>query len=580
MSSSNTAAEAEPVSQGAEPFARWCALGAAVLVILVVYAVWPYQHWQFSSEARGSVLGGWVRVLRIDPEWYFCFLVPPIVAFLVYRIRAELAALPLRGTWWGVLPAVVAFAFFWMGYKLDTGYLGYASIQLLVAALILLLGGPAWMRALFLPWIFLVFAWPMYPLESIIASPLRVFTAKVASTVLNLVGVPVVRVGTALHSAADAAGSFQEGDRFKLDVANPCSGIRSLFSLMMISVLWGFIAMKRTWPRLALFASSLPLAVAGNLVRLLLLALGCVWFGQDFAIGTNDGQFQTESFYHEICGYVVFAVALSGMFGLSSWFEGRRHWKKVNLWDAGGRRTTAVNQEHAGDSPMLVVHAGVCIALAAAGLTLCVITPTATKIAEPGIVLNLPAIVGNYVGGKELEMFAEEKKLFDEGVSLRRRSYLLSANRGFMVTLVLGGPVKKSLHEPSVCLPDQGWQIADTEVVTLDADDGRKIGATIMHVFKDRVTSDGRRVRLRSLNLYWYQGSHGVSTPSFNMSYARTYIDAIFRNLNHRWGQVAIWMPVSERLIGFDDPLEEEIARTDLMEFAGKLAPHVLAKAD
>jgi len=65
----------------------------------------------------------------------------------------ELAALPLNGSWWGLVPAVVSVVFFWAGYKVDTGYLGFASIQLMTAALILLLGGPAWMRLLMMPWL-------------------------------------------------------------------------------------------------------------------------------------------------------------------------------------------------------------------------------------------------------------------------------------------------------------------------------------------------------------------------------------------------------------------------------------------
>jgi hypothetical protein len=115
--------------------------------------------------------------------------------------RAELASLPFKGTWWGLVPAVMGVLFFWLGYKVDTGYLGFASVQLMTAALILLLGGPAWMRALLMPWLFLVFAWPMLPLESIVAAPLRLFTAKLAGFVLNHIGVPAVSEGTALNSA-------------------------------------------------------------------------------------------------------------------------------------------------------------------------------------------------------------------------------------------------------------------------------------------------------------------------------------------------------------------------------------------
>lgn len=576
MDSADTLARSVPRTGGILSAASIAGVAAA-LVMVVLYAIWPYQHWQFVTEQRGSVVEGWFRHIATTPELYFCYVVPAILGFLVYRLRAELAALPLNGTWWGLVPAMVSMLFFWLGYKVDTGYLGFASFQLMTAALILLLGGPAWMRALMMPWLLLLFAWPMLPLESIVASPLRTLTAKLAGFVLNLIGVDVVREGTGLYSGPDFANNLQIGDRFRLDVANPCSGIRSLSSLAMISVLYGLLALKRPLPRLLLFLSSIPLAVAGNLVRLILLALGSVWFGQEFAVGAVHDGVQTESFYHEIAGYVVFAVALSGMFGLASFLEGSGHWKTAKLLEAAPVGASRAAETDPGGIKAVLAHAIAVATLVAAALVLCARTPTTVKMAEPGLVMELPAIVGDFQGSPEKEMESREKQLFDEGVKLKRRVYLGPDNRFITATLVMSGPVKKSLHEPTRCLPDQGWTIGDTEEVAIKMDDGREQRATLMHIFREREAASGARVRQRALNLYWYQGSHGVSTPSYNVSYARTYLDSILRNLNHRWGQAAFYMPVSERLVGLDDPIEEAVAKGELLDFIGKLAPQILA---
>jgi exosortase len=542
----------------------------AALVCLALYFIWPYQHWQFTE--RGSVMEGWRRLLAIEPEWWFCFAVPGVVAFLVYRIRGVLVKLPVQGSWWGLPLAALSLLFYWVGYKVDTGYMGFVSIQLMVAALILMLGGRAWMRALFFPWLFLLFMWPMFPLEGLMASPLRTLTAKLSSGLLNLIGIPVVRVGTGLHSAPDFAKGLQEGDRFMLDVADPCSGIRSLFALIMLAALYGHLALKRAMPRLLLFLSALPLAVAGNLVRLVLLAVGSVFFGQSFAIGTVVGNEQHESFYHELCGYIVFAVALGGMFGLASIWEGK-HWKRVKWLEAPVPAPTPDAAE-ATARPMLLRMAALTL-IAALGLFTCAFTSTTPKLAEPGLIMDLPATVDGYQG-IAMEMSAYEKELFVEGVTLKRRFYAGPENRRIMATLVMSGPVKKSLHEPSRCLPDQGWTIADTEVVPVHLDDGRELEVSLMHVYRDKEIAPGQRVRVRGLNAYWYQGSHGVSTPSYAMSHTHTYFDAIFRNLNHRWGQVAVFMPVSEHPIGQDDPLEEIAAREALLEFLAKLTPKIL----
>lgn len=549
---------------------------AATLVLAALYAFWPYQHWSFFTDRRGSVLEGWYRHIGTNPELYFCYVVPFIVGFLVYRQRSTLATLPLNGTWWGLAPAALSVLFFWVGYKVDTGYLGFASIQLMTAALILILGGRGWMRELMMPWLFLMFAWPMMPLEDMLASPLRVFTAKLAGFILNNVGVNVVREGTGLSSAPDFAQQLQIGDRFRLDVANACSGIRSLSSLAMISALYAVLALKRPIPRAILFLSSIPLAVIGNLVRLIFLALGCVWFGQDFAVGTVKDGVQTESFYHLLAGYVVFAVALSGMFALATSLEGLSHWKGAKIFDATKKGATPAPRGQPEHLATAWIRAVTMVALAAATLLICAVTPTTMKMAEPGLVMELPARVGKFQGVKEAEMDSREKLLFSEGVKLKRRIYVGPDQLHIVATLVMSGPVKKSLHEPTTCLPDQGWAIRDTEGVTIEMADGSTMRASLMHVFRERQTVTGARVRQRAMNLYWYQGSHGVSTPSYNVSNARTYIDSILRNLNHRWGQVSVFMPVSELPAGQDDPVRESVVKDELLEFISKLVPQIL----
>jgi exosortase/archaeosortase family protein len=392
--------------------------------------------------------------------------------------------------------------------------------------------------------------------------------------ILNLVGVPVVRVGTGLHSAPDFVRNLQEGDRFMLDVANPCSGIRSLFSLIMIAALYGHLALKKSLPRLLLLLSAIPLAVAGNLARLVMLAVGSIWFGQEFAIGKIEDGAQHESSYHEGCGLVVFAVALGGMFALATVLEGR-HWKAVRWLDATKKKAPE-GPAVAGGRPMLL-RMVFCAGLTSIALLVCAFTPTAMKLADPGLIMDLPAQIGDYQG-VAMEMSTKEKQLFYEGVTLKRRFYVGPENRRVLATLVMSGPVKKSLHEPTRCLPDQGFTIADSEVVTVKLDNGREQQVSLMQIYRDREIAPGQRVRDRALNVYWYQGSHGVSTPSYTMSHTRTYVDSLFRNLNHRWGQVSLYMPYSERPVGLDNPLEQIAARESLLDFVAKLTPQILAE--
>lgn len=556
-------ASSDPASRTA--WGKWMALGVAAIFLVPLFAVWPYQHWAF--EQRGSVLEGWWRVLMLDSnaEWQFCLVVPLITGWLVHRESGRLRTLPLNGSWWGAVVLVFAVFCYWFGYKVDTGYLGFAALQGSVAGLILLLGGKAWMRALFLPWVFLVFAWPFFPMDNLLAARLKIPTAQVAAQILSLTGIDVVREGSTLVSAAEPLAQIAQGQKFRLDVADDCSGMRSLYALIMTGVLYAIIALRGVWPRLILAASTIPLAVAGNVVRLLLLAYGSLLFGQEFAVGKQVEDAQEESAFHLLAGFLVFGVALAGMFGLTTLLEGRRGKKRKAT---GGTLMHGVADTAPAGPPVLKSVAA--LGAGTAAILLCWTTPTTATYAEPGLVIDLPSLVGEYPS-EEAGMSTKERAVFDPGVKLARRNYFSPGGRNITVTLVLSGTVKKTLHTPELCLPDAGWNIARREVVTVTLSNGRKIDAALMHIFREARTEDGRTVRLRALHLYWYHGSHGVSTPSYDMHNFISYRDAIFRNLNHRWSQVSFYTSLPVGAFGMGGTVEEIAAQEELIRFAGQV---------
>lgn len=170
------------------------------------------------------------------------------------------------------------------------------------------------MLRLSFPWAFLMFLYPLVFLDNNLAFPLRMVMSEASVGVLNAIGIGAAKVGTAIVSAADPALGLREGERFAVDVADPCSGIRSLFALMMVTALYGHFMLKGTWRKLVLFACAGPLAVLGNLGRILMLTFGTITMGPEKAIGTLEN----PTFFHMLAGYVVFAVALGGMVGIAA----------------------------------------------------------------------------------------------------------------------------------------------------------------------------------------------------------------------------------------------------------------------
>lgn len=556
---------------------RQLALWGLPLVLLLLFLVWPYQQWDFSR--RESILAGWARWVSTKTDWQFCLLVPLLVGWLVWLRRDELRKLPWQGEWLGLLPLSIGAFFFWLGYKADTGYPGFLAVQFILAGMILLVAGRGWMRALFFAWLFLFFTWPMQPLEDSLASPLRPKTAAMAATLLNLIGVPAVNEGSALQSAPDAANGIALGSAFSLDVDAKCSGINSLFALMMISALLGYLALKQPRSRLVLFVCAVPLAVAGNVVRLLLLVAGTLLFGSDFAVGRHIGDHQEMSPYHTFAGFAVFGVALSGMFALCWLFEGRE--MKTNLKRHG--RSPEINGGLSIPLPrrtLAQLTTAILVPLALLGI--CAGTDISFHVAKPGVKLKtdyaqpyLPLSVGDYQG-REFEMTAQEKNLLDEGVKLARDVYASSTGRQIMSTVILSGFVKRSLHRPEVCLPNQGWTVTDRTQIPLHLKDGRDITVMMMRIFRDVEPQPGVRIRTRAVNFYWYIGSDGTTCADHYEHILRSYFDSTFRNIQHRWAMASIYVPLPEQRVGQEDPFVELSAVEDAREFIAQLAPQFM----
>jgi exosortase len=259
--------------------ARTCAL-AAVPVSLVN---WLFFYWgQGSDYAHGYVV--------------------PIVAggLFVWKWKRTLHAIPMETTTWGVAVVVTALAIYWIGVRAINPRLVASSLVILIFGLILYLAGWRWAKESWFPCTFLFFMIPLSFLEPIVSFPLRLFVAQVSTTMLNMFGLEVYNDGTGIYSRL---GRFEP-----LDVADPCSGIRSLVALMALTALYGYVTMDKSWKKWVLFSSSIPLAVLGNLARITTIALVAQGFGQDLAM----------HIYHDYSGYIVFSLAILCMIAIGA----------------------------------------------------------------------------------------------------------------------------------------------------------------------------------------------------------------------------------------------------------------------
>ena len=239
-----------------------------------------------------SVLASLVVQWENNEDMGHGFFVPVIAAYIAWQKREELAALRPQPQWFGL--AIVA----WSAIQLVVGILGtemFVARTAFVFALIgsiLYLGGIAYLRVLAFP-VFLLFF--MIPLPELIYTritfPLQLLASRVAEGSLLVAGIPVIREGNVLEMAQQ-----------KLSVVEACSGIRSLLSLTFLSLVYGYFFENKPSIRVALFLSTIPIAIIANASRVTLTGF-LTQYDPELAQG----------FFHTASGWVIFMIALAIM---------------------------------------------------------------------------------------------------------------------------------------------------------------------------------------------------------------------------------------------------------------------------
>ncbi len=224
------------------------------------------------------------------------FLVPLFAAFLVWEKRRTLRNTIIAPSWSGIALIAMGLIVLILGVFGSELFLSRVSLIILLAGLALCFGGGQLLKELRFALLVLLLAIPIPAIiYNQITFPLQILASKLASGLLTLpiFGVPVLREGNVI-----------ELPLMKLEVAEACSGIRSLMSLLTLSVFYGYFMEKSGWRRVALIIASIPIAIAANAMRILGTGLCVQYWDPDKAMG----------FFHEFSGLVIFMVSLACLF--------------------------------------------------------------------------------------------------------------------------------------------------------------------------------------------------------------------------------------------------------------------------
>ena len=224
-----------------------------------------------------------------DPDMGHGFFVPVIAAYIVWQKRNELVAIKPQPNWWGLAVVMIGAVQLIVGTLGVELFLSRTSFVIVLIGAVWLLGGDLMLKKLAFP-LFLLFF--MVPIDAVIYNqitfPLQLLASRLADGALTLMAVPVLREGNIL-----------ELPNQRLSVVEACSGIRSLLSLTFLSLVYGYFFERKTWIRVVLFLSTVPIAIVANSSRVTITG-----------VLTQVKPDAAEGFFHEAEGWVIFMVAL------------------------------------------------------------------------------------------------------------------------------------------------------------------------------------------------------------------------------------------------------------------------------
>jgi exosortase D (VPLPA-CTERM-specific) len=465
-----------------------------------------------------------------DPYFQHGILVPLFALFVLWQDRTRLAAITPEPSWAG-LPLVVFSALLLLLGDLGADiFLPRVSFLILLAGMIILFQGWSFFRAVLFPWAFLIL---MIPIPALLINrvtfPLQLLAARLATVLFGLLGFAVLREGNIITLGSG-----------RMDVAEACSGLRSLLSLITLAVIYGYLMEARNWVRVALVCLAVPIAVAANSFRILGTGL----------LRQSGHREAAEGVPHTIEGLLVFAAALIMLFAAHRLLS--LVWKSAPV----APREVAHLQEQSAARICMNIESSrlgiVALPMLAAAIFLQVHSRGDVK-----HVGTMPYQIGDWKG-TDVPISQEELDILGPGEYMQREYENAGQSQPGINLFIPFFPSQRAgdtIHSPEHCLTGAGWFPISREVIPLRLADG-----TFIHVNRYVVSKAGQR----QLVLYWFQAHGRVVASEWRAKY---YLISDSIHMNRSDGGMVRVMTL---MLSGESP---EAAQARIMKLGSELLP-------
>jgi exosortase D (VPLPA-CTERM-specific) len=407
-------------------------LHALALVVLSLAALALYK----------PILVDWFWSLYDDPTYSYGLLVPFLAAYVVFqKIRrtgpAAVATIAYRPSYLAY-PVIGAGAFLLIVGEVSTLlYLARLSFLLTLGGILLAAIGRRGVSTFRFPAAYLLFALPLPTLIYLpLSGSLQSVSSVLAGKSLDLLGVPAIREGNIITLPTT-----------QLEVAEACSGIHSLFALLAVATLGGYLLRRRNAEGVLIALSAIPLAVVLNAARVTSLGV----------LSYQVGPGATAGFAHMTTGSVVFLIGCALIFGLCL-MSGK---------SSGAHRITLVESPAKGRSRTTFAWLNVAAAFALLGLAVAlrgnVGFDKPVLLRQP--LSNLPLDLAGWRGRDVPIPKTQLVVLRASAVLLREYTRPADPPLTLYVAYFAAQREGTAMHSPLHCMPGAGWQVERQSVV-------------------------------------------------------------------------------------------------------------------
>ncbi|MHB8635185.1 MAG: exosortase/archaeosortase family protein [Fimbriimonadaceae bacterium] len=252
-----------------------------------------------------AVLFAFAPLIRALPAVWFGYetyyahgaVVPLCAAFIVWDRWPRIKNLPLSGSNWAALPLIFLILFMWPTLRSGIDFLMSLTFVAVLLCATWFVAGWRWLRALFVPIAYLLFGLPVFGvIIDRFTQPLQATSRSIAFAMLQLAGQHPIK----------GDGNIIYLNTYAMDVAVPCSGLKTLLAVTAIVAFFVIVAKLRPWANLALVALVLPLSLLVNGFRIMLIGIVGNYWGDDAA-----------HTFHDYSGYIALVICSVALYYLT-----------------------------------------------------------------------------------------------------------------------------------------------------------------------------------------------------------------------------------------------------------------------